>query len=53
MPLGSHNVGGRRAIYIDALKSDTALTETEDVIILMEDRKRWSAAIHDFRVGVG
>ena len=49
----SCSVGGRRTTLFDVLKWNTGLEVTTEVRTLMEDRLRWRAAIHIYRVGVG
>ena len=39
--------------YIDTLRRDTGLSNTDEIRTLMNNRDQWRAAIRDSRVGVG
>jgi hypothetical protein len=50
---GTRSRGRPTATYVDTLKRDTGLSNTNEIRTLMEDRDQWRAAIRNSRVGVG
>jgi len=50
---GRRSRGRPATTFIDTLRRDTGLNNTEEIQTLMKNRNLWRAVVRDSRVGIG